>query len=111
MTLTAFFDDVIHERALDRILVDGVCITFELSGEGGGLWTVRRVGDDFEVTRNDAVRPDCRLRCTVSDFCDLVEGKLNPRDGFLEGRLDVQGDVGLVIRLQRLMVSQERAAK
>lgn len=84
-------------------LPSGVTVTFDLKGAGGGIFTVRRERDRLEVLRIDALRPDCRLTCAVDDFLDLLEGRLDSRHGFLEGLLDVEGDVGLVLRLERAL--------
>lgn len=101
--LDAFFATVPESLALDS-LPDGVSVTFDLLGEGGGVWTVTRRGASTEVLRRDAPAPDCRLRCTVADFRALLRGELDPRRGFLERRLEVEGDVGLVLRLQRTVL-------
>ena len=82
-------------------LPDGVSVTFDLHGDGGGSWTVVRRDGAVDIGRVDEVYPDCRLRCSVSDFRALIRGELDPRRGFLERRLEVEGDVGLVLRLQR----------
>lgn len=82
-------------------LPDGVSVSFDLRGDGGGTWTVSRADGATKVRRKLAQHPDCHVRCTVADFRALVRGDLDPRRGFLEGRLAVEGDVGLVLRLQR----------
>jgi len=87
-------------------LPEGVAVRFDLRGDGGGIFTIRREGDVLGLVSDDAARPDCRLRCSVDDFLALLEGRLDSRQGFLEGRLDVEGDVGLVLRLERALVRQ-----
>lgn len=104
--IDAFFAAVPEAQVLSA-LPDGVSVTFHLEGDGGGTWTVSRRGDTTRIDAYAADRPDCRLRCTVSDFRALILGELDPRRGFLEQRLRVEGDVGLVWRLRRT-VSQER---
>lgn len=88
-------------------LPDGVSVTFDLRGEGGGCWTISRDRGALAIHRTgrpgspDSGAPDCRLRCSVSDFRALLRGELDARQGFLDGRLEVEGDVGLVLRLAR----------
>ncbi len=86
-------------------LPDGVSITFALSGDEGGTWTVERADGKARVLAQDMERPDCRLSCTAPDFQALLSGDLDPRAGFMDGRLDVEGDVGLVLRLHRCLVA------
>jgi putative sterol carrier protein len=98
--LDEFFAAVPEAEVL-HALPDGVSVSFDLRGDGGGTWTVSRDAGRTEIRRKLAPRPDCHVRCTVADFRALVRGELDPRRGFLEGRLAVEGDVGLVLRLQR----------
>ncbi len=82
-------------------LPDDVSVTFDLHGEGGGTWTVTRTDGHTVVARADVATPDCRIACTVGDFLALLEGVLDVRHAFLAGRLGVEGDVGLALRLRR----------
>jgi len=92
---------------LSEALPTGVCVTFDLSAEGWRRsWTLRRSEDGVGRLVARAPSPcDCRLACTADDFLALVTGRLDPRQGFLEGRLDVEGDVGLVLQLHRCLVA------
>jgi hypothetical protein len=95
------FFAAVPEAATPWTLPDGVRVRFELRGEGGGSWTVSRLDGEWEIQRSADGFPDCLLRCSVPDFRALLRGELDPRQGFLEGRLEVEGDVGLVLRLKR----------
>lgn len=89
------------EAGSPQALPEGVSVTFELRGEGGGSWTVSRDQGRTAIQRGSVAIPDCRLRCSVADFRSLLRGELDARQGFLEGRFEVEGDVGLVLRLKR----------
>jgi len=103
-TLATFFSSV--PARLVHALPSGVAVTFAVQGPGGGTWTVERTDSgDSRVVADEVQRPDCRLACDVSDFHALLEGELDPRRGFLDGRLEVEGDVGLVLALHRCLVA------
>ncbi len=105
--LEHFFAQVPGGSTLTHALPEGVSVTFVLSGSDGGTWTVGCDANGATVARTTAVAPDCSLRCSVEDFRALLGGALDPRRGFMEGRLDVVGDVGLVLRLHRLLARGE----
>ena len=43
---------------------------------------------------------DCVVRCDLADLVDIASGRLDPRRAFLDGRLQMEGDIGLALRLQ-----------
>lgn len=99
-TPSEFFAGIASDPGL-RVLPDGVSVRFDLGGEGGGTWTVSHADGTAEVSRRLEAHPDCLLRCEVADFRALLDGELDPRRGFQERRLHIEGDVGLVLRLLR----------
>ncbi len=108
--LADFFDSA--EAGLGHVLVEAlpedVVVTFELAGDGGGTWTVKRFGPAVTVRTGSHATPDCRLSCQASDFQHMLAGHLSSRDGFLQGKLVVEGDVGLVLRLEKAVLRRLR---
>lgn len=94
--------EIIRCLDLGSVLPGDVRICFVVSGPGGGTWTLES-GADEPVRRGEHGPLDCRLACTDADLLALVEGRMSPRRGFLDGLLSVEGDVGLILRLQRAL--------
>lgn len=108
--LDAFFLSSLGGKGVYDALPDGVRIVFKLGGPGGGTWTVSRDRyGDVEVVRAELGRADCKLTCSTDDFVALIHGKLNVRKAFFDERIAVRGDVGLVWRLQKLLVARTGA--
>jgi putative sterol carrier protein len=79
----------------------GAVFKFALEGEGGGDFIVN-LKDNPGVTEGDGPA-ECTIRMTSQDFVDLTEGKANGQQLFFTGRLKVEGDMSLALRLQALM--------
>jgi len=55
-----------------------------------------------EGSKEDA---DCTLTMLKEDFKKMVEGELNGTKAFMSGRLKIQGNMGLALKLQNLLSS------
>lgn len=47
--------------------------------------------------------PDLTIRIATEDFEAMAKGELSPTSAFLQGRLKVEGSLGLAMRLQELL--------
>lgn len=79
----------------------GAIFKFVLDGDGGGSFIVN-LKDSPGVTEGDGAA-ECTVRMTAQDFVDLTEGKANGQQLFFTGKLKVEGDMSLALRLQPLM--------
>lgn len=70
---------------------------FVVTGTGGGSWLFR-CKDPVSVSagQGDA---ECTITMNAPDFVLLAKGELNPQMAFMSGRLDVEGDLELALKL------------
>ena len=52
---------------------------------------------------NDNVDSDCTVGITLENLNALLTGDLEPTTGFMAGKLKVSGDMGVAMRLQRVI--------
>lgn len=78
----------------------GATYKFELSGEGGGTWLATlKTPPKIEETDGPA---DCTLKLAASDYVDLMEGRTEAPQLFFAGKLLIEGDMGLAMKLGAL---------
>jgi putative sterol carrier protein len=93
-------------------IVDAAVAALNARLEGGGLegavnlviegeGTVRV--DDAGAAAGDGGAADCTLSADAETFRALLEGELDPTGAFMSGRLTVDGDMGLAMRLASLL--------
>lgn len=86
--------------ALGAGLPKGSLVEVELRGDNGGTWLVEVRRDGVDVQPGSAPRGvDCRLAGSVEVVSRIVEGRLSGLRAYVEGRIEVEGDVGLVLRM------------
>ncbi|CAB3234396.1 unnamed protein product [Arctia plantaginis] len=72
-----------------------------------GYWVVNTKEGKGKVTYNGLEKPDVTFTINDNDVTDLVLGKLNPQKAFLQGKIKIQGNVSLAMKLVDL---QKQAA-
>jgi predicted lipid carrier protein YhbT len=60
--------------------------------------------DEPGITDGDG-EADCTIRMSAADFIRLAEGKADSRMLFFSGKLKVDGDMGLALKLKKLLQS------
>lgn len=76
-------------------------IQYRLCAADGGVrgWTVEVEGRRARARRGMAADPRVTLSLALADFARLAAGELDPGKALLTGRLDVEGDVSVAVRL------------
>jgi putative sterol carrier protein len=78
----------------------GAVYKFVLDGDGGGTF-VMNLKDNPGVIEGDG-DAQCTIKMAASDYVDMVEGRANGQQLFFTGKLKIEGDMGLAMKLQKL---------
>jgi predicted lipid carrier protein YhbT len=101
-TAKDLMDDA-HQKLVaqkDAALSIGAVYKFILSGDAGGTW-IMNLKDDVGVTEGDG-DAGCTISMDAADYVDMREGRSDPQQLFFQGKLQVDGDIGLAMKLQSL---------
>ena len=74
----------------------GKTVKFDLKGDGFVFI------DGGQVSNADAPA-DCTIEVSKDDFEKLAQGQLDPTMAFMQGKLKVNGDMGVAMKLQPLL--------
>ncbi|UCC86709.1 MAG: SCP2 sterol-binding domain-containing protein [Anaerolineales bacterium] len=75
---------------------------FDLSGEGGGNWSVIVADRTCTVVEGRADKPDVTVSMTAEDYVKMTSGELQPVVAFMQGKIRLQGDMNLAMKVQEL---------
>ncbi len=53
-------------------------------------------------------KADCMITISDADFVQLVDGKLNPQQAFMQGKIKIKGNMMLAQKLQVLFDANKR---
>ena len=101
-TVAELFERMPGQFQADKAGDMNAVILFDLSGEGGGQWSVKIAAGACEVVQGAADNPKSTVRMDAGDYHDMVTGKLNPMMAFMSGKVKVEGDLNTVMKFQQL---------
>ena len=73
---------------------------FDISGPGGGTWTVDCTVPGGKVTAGASAPARCVVSAPDQDMLGILSGRLNPQMAYLSGKLEIDGDIGLALKLE-----------
>ena len=76
---------------------------FNITGDNGGVWTVDLTKEPGAVSSGSTGAAKCTVTCAAGDFMNIVSGKMNPQMAFMSGKLKIKGDMGLAMKLQKVI--------
>jgi putative sterol carrier protein len=100
VAVRAFFEGL--ETRVDPATIAGMDQTFRFEIEGEGTWHVAVREGKITVTEGDDEPADATIKANGEVFERIISGKQNPTMAYMSGKVQVDGDLGAVIKLQKL---------
>lgn len=101
----SYFTDTVPamlEKYPEKVLEAGATFSFNITGDGGGQWTMVLKGDAPALTEGlDEV--DCAIEMTNDDFVEMMGNFQLSMQFFFSGRLKVTGNPMLATKLQSVL--------
>jgi putative sterol carrier protein len=92
------FDEIFNRFSSANATVPGKKVKFDF-GDAGKIFLDGGAG---KVSLDDAAA-DTTIKVKLEDFIDMAGGKLDPTSAFMQGKLKVEGDMGVAMQLQSVM--------
>lgn len=101
-TAREFFDDLAARTAGGSERTRGLTASYRFDIEGAGSWRVEVDDGAVTVSESDG-SADCVIAAPEDLFLRIVRGEQSPTGAFLMGKIRVEGDAGLAMRLRDLL--------
>lgn len=92
------YDEILNRFKEGNVVVPGKKVKFDF-GDAGKIFLDGAAG---KVSADDAAA-DTTIKVKLEDFVDMAGGKLDPTAAFMQGKLRVEGDMGVAMQLQGVM--------
>ena len=96
-----FFERVLPARFKpDKAAGIDVTVQVNITGPNGGDWTVTIKNQQLEVKEGTHPSPTLAVKIAEADYMDVVNGRMSGEKAFFTGKLKLQGNIALVLRLR-----------
>jgi putative sterol carrier protein len=104
-TVQAAFDDIAKQFAEepDRAADLTAVYQYHIVGEGGGRWVLAVDEGNATITSGTADKPDVTITIDEEDMLAMANGELSGVEAFMTGKLRVEGDPVLGMRLGSIL--------
>jgi putative sterol carrier protein len=99
-TAREFFQDL--RANADPARAPGLTASYRFDVAGVGSWHVD-VREGLVTVQESAEPADCVIATDEKTLLRVVNGEQNPMGAFMTGKIRVEGDVGLALRLRELL--------
>jgi len=105
MSAQEIFDEIESGIKADPSLVQKVNGVFQFNVDGKS-WTVDLKNGTGSVKTGAPAKADVTITANNNDFISLMTGKANGQQLFMQGKLKIQGNMGLAMKLDKLPKSK-----
>ena len=93
------------EEKLDPEKLQGMTASYQfmLSGDEGGNFYLELESGRGAPEEGTLEDPDLTVSVDIADFLGLLKGELNPMTAFMSGKIKVEGDMTLAMKLQKVI--------
>ncbi|HVY85631.1 MAG TPA: SCP2 sterol-binding domain-containing protein [Caulobacterales bacterium] len=91
-------DDILARFSSAGVTVPGKKVKFDFGDAGKIL-----LDGVANTAAKDDGPADTTIKIKLEDFLAMAEGKLDPTAAFMQGKLRVEGDMGVAMQLQSVM--------
>ena len=92
------YDEILNRFSSANVTVPGKKVKFDF-GDSGKIFLDGGAG---KVSSEDAAA-DTTIKVKLEDFVAMAQGQLDPTAAFMQGKLRVEGDMGVAMQLQSVM--------
>lgn len=76
---------------------------FKVTGDDGGEYYADLTGEKPSVAAGTKDPANCTITVAGQDLIDITTGKLSGQMAFMTGKLKIAGDMGLAMKLQKIL--------
>lgn len=77
-------------------------VQFKLTGQEPGTYYLHIEKGQCTFNEGESANPRTTVQCKSEVWQEIIMGTLDPFQAFMQGKLQMSGDLGLAMRLQRL---------
>ena len=103
MTMTELFEAMPARLNIAAAASLNKTVQWNITGEELGVWAIQITDGAARLIPGGVEKPDATFTIKSQDWLAIAEGKLNPMNAFMMGKLKVTGDMTLALKVPQIL--------
>jgi putative sterol carrier protein len=92
----------------DRFIADAskgvdVQISYDLSGDGGGLWTITVKDQTLSIAEGGCEKPKVTIMMDATEYVEMVNGDLDGTRAYMTRKLKIKGSIPMAQKMKKFL--------
>ena len=87
----------------DKVKQVAAVIELQISGDDGGVWTIDCTKAGGKISAGSTGKAHLIVKIADCDFVDMFNEKLKPASAYFSGKLKVEGDLSIALKLGNVL--------
>lgn len=102
-SVSELFTEIPKHFDADKWGTENAVLQFNIGGDNGGKWYATVADGKLSVAEGEAPGPSMTMTCDAKDILAIVNGELSAVSAFMQGRVKIDGNMSLAMKLQNLL--------
>jgi len=99
LDIQAIMEKVIRSFQPEKATGVNATVQFHLTGQQSADWAAAIRDQKLSITPGIIQSPNLVFSASSEDVLDVLSGRINPIQAYMQGKIQFQGDMGLAMRL------------
>ena len=103
-----YFDTLQDRFIADKASGVDTQISYDISGEGGGLWTITVRDQTLSIAEGGCEKPKVTIQMEATNYVNMVNGDLDGTRAYMTRKLKIKGSIPMAQKMKKFLPARKK---